>query len=562
MYLRRYIRYLFLLSFLFMPAAPSAAGSAADSVIVKVGSEYALVDGAVYNMQAVPRISGGTTLVPLRSLAEVFGAGVSWDAGAGEITLRQGDRVTRLQPGSSEAVVDDAVQAAAAAPVVENGVTLVPLRFLAENLNYEVNFLPATREIHIRKLPPPNRPPVAEFAVEKDTVAQGETVIYEDKSRDPDGDEIVERKWTGKERAYFKPGEYKVTLQVKDSRGAWSEPYTRVIKVTGEVKMDELTYNLHNPVPGEPLDISNIPVLDLKRVDPAVTMNREKVMISNSPEVVREDGILYSDALSGENRLFYHHINGSKETKRIYLLAVNQGPEPVRLTVKKWGAAGPADPLSVGRAAAYRYLGFDPRDARFLELRPGEKVVLNEGTSAVVKPGQATHGIFDVNARGELLFAVVAVGSRDRLAEYEKLPVLSRDGRHIRGTFLRANRNMSVRLYGREPARLVVADGEDDSFMRGKDGRLVSRNKGNYGLSYRISIRSKNRVGVLFSPRGGVFAGAGAWDGEAFYLPNRGILQPKTGAVIGVVEAGKEKVLEFIPPAGSYLPVNLVFIPF
>lgn len=561
-------RYLmgFVLSALLLFFSPlAAAASGAGAVVLKINSPRVQVDGVFHDLPAAPRVIDGSTVVPLRFLVEVFGARAGWESETKEITVQNGNTVIRLRPGRGTAYIDGNEKAVGAAPVVEKGTTLVPLRFLVENLNYKVKFLPELKEIHIKRLPPPpppNQKPVAEFSVQKSTVARGETVIYRDTSYDPDGDELVERKWTGKERAFFAPGEYEVSLQVKDSHGAWSEPYTKVIKVTGEVRMNSFEYNLNYPIPGEPLDITNIPVLELKEVDPAVTMNRKKVMISNSPEIVREDGILYSDVLEGEHRLYYHHINGSKETKNIYLLAVNQGKEPVKLTVQKYGTAGPASPMAVGRAAAYRYLDFTPFESRFLELQPGEKAILNKGMSNIAPPGKAVHGIFDINAREELLFAVVAVESKDSLAGYEELPVLPRDDSHIRGTFSRGNRFLSVYLQDDEPARLVVADGEDDSFLYGKDVWLVRKNKGNYGLTYRIKIKSKYRVGVLFSARGGVFAGAGAWGGEAFYLPNQGVLKPKEGCMIGVVEPGKEKVLEFIPPAGSYLPVNLIFIPF
>lgn len=542
-----------------------ALAAETDTVLLKLDNDKAMVDGVPYRLQASPRVIEGSTMVPLRFLVEIFGARTHWESETKEITVQSNGNVIRLHAGGAKAVVNDVKIPVPAAPVIENGVTLVPLRFLAENLDHKVTFSPQRKEIFIEQsppLPPSNKKPVAEFDVVTDTVAQGETVIYKDKSYDPDGDKLVERKWTGNKRAFFEPGEHEVTLSVKDSRGAWSETYTKVIKVTSEVKMDKFEYSLHNPVPGEPLDISHIPVLSLKQVDPAVNMNRESVMISNSPEIIRENGILYSDMLEGEHRLYYHHINGSKETKKVYLLAINQGKKPVRLTVQKSGTAGPADPMAVGRAAAYRFLDYIPGESRFLELKPGEKVVINEGLSDTVTPGNTVNGIFNINAHDELKFMVVAVNDRQALENISALSVLPRDDNHIRGTFSRGNRFLSVYLTGNEPARLVVADGQDDSFLYGKDEKLVSKNKGNYGLIYRIRITAQNRVGVLFSPRGGVFAGAGEWDRKAFYLPNKGVLQPKEGAMIGVIEPGQEKVLEFIPPAGSYLPVNLIFIPF
>jgi len=555
----------FLSVLLILPSPLDASSSSATEVLLKIDSPQAQVGGTLHDLAAAPRVIEGTTMVPLRFLSEVFGAEVAWDSLTREITIKSNGSVIYLKSGDTKALIDGTEEVINTVPLIENGTTLVPLRFIAEKMNYFVHYRSEIKEIHIKQLPSPqprNHDPIAEFTVDKDTVAQGEMVVYHDVSYDPDGDKLVERMWTGKERAFFAPGEYEVSLQVKDNLGAWSKPYTKVIKVTKEVKMDRFTYNLNNPIPGEHMDLSNIQVLDLKQVVPAVTMSREKVMVSNSPEIIKGEGVLFSDILEGQNRLYYHHINGTNKTKYIYLLAVNQGSRPVKLTLQKWGTAGPADPMSVGRAAAYRYLDFDPIGAKFMEIQPGERVILNNGLSNAAAPGQTVHGIFDVKAYDDILFLVAAVDDRRSVDNYKELHELPTEDNHIRGTFSRAKRSLLVSLKEKEPARLIVADGEDDSFMYGKDVQLLRKNKGNYGLVYRITIKSKYRVGVLFSARGGVFGGAGAWNGEAFNLPNRGILQAREGCMIGVVEPGQEKVLEFIPPAGSYLPVNLIFIPF
>lgn len=551
---------------------PAAAKSQADTVSLKLEDSRVQVDGVVHELEVAPYAIEGVTMVPLRFLVEVFGAKVSWEPETKEIIVKHNDQVICLQPDTVEATVNGNACNIVGKPTIEKGVAFVPLRFLVENLNYQVSFSSQTKEIHIKQLPPPNQPPVAEFSLKHDTVAQGETVVYEEKSYDPDGDQIVETKWTGNERAYFAPGEYTVSLEVKDIQGAWSEPCTRNITVTEEIKMDRLTYNLHNPVPGEPLgNLEDMAVLDMQLIDPAVTMNKEIIMVSNSPETIPGDGILYSDVLSGQNRLYYHHLNGTEETKKIYLMAINQGSEPVQVILKKWGVAGPADPMAVGRAAAYRYFDFDISNVLQLKVQPGEKIILNEDISNIVKPDNTIHGLFDIKASDELLFSVVAVGDQNPVTDYDTLAILPRDGKHIRGTFPMANRTMSVQVGGEEPERLIIADGEDDAFLYGEDKNtskmghhnLRSHNSGNYGVIYSIKIKAQNRVGVLFSPRGGVFAGAGEWSEEAFYLPNKGILKPQTEyAMIGVVEPGKEKVLKFIPPAGSYLPINLIFVPF
>ncbi|MDQ0285512.1 PKD repeat protein [Desulfofundulus luciae] len=551
--------------FAFSFTAPAAAGT--GTVVLKLSSNQAVVDGAVYPLPKAPAINDGVALVPLRFLVETLGMEVHWDSRSREITVKEQERQIHLKPESKEAVVEGRIRQLPCAPTISGGTTLVPLRFVAETLKYQVSYDAPSREIRITlppPPPPPNRPPVARFEIEKTTVAQGETVIYRDESYDPDGDGLVEVKWTGKQRAFFKPGEYTVTLQVKDSRGAWSETASKTITVTGEVLMDEITYNLHHPMPGEPLDLSAVDVPQLPAVEPATTMSRDMLMVSNSPEVVTREGILYTDTLHGTARLYYHHINGSTVKQHVYLLVTNQGLDTATVTIRKKALAGPGDPMAAGRAATHRYLAAGAEQARTIYLRPGETRILNEEQKPI-PPGLCVHGIFDIHTDREVLFSVVATENRDPITAYSDLSTLPPDGKHIRGTFPRANRFLSVHLDENKPARLIIADGGGDSFLYGRDGatNLLGYNKGNYGVSYEIAIESKYRMGVLFSPRGGPFAGAATWDGQPFYLPSRGVLNPPgQGALVGIIEPGQRKTLRFMPPAASYLPINLIFIPF
>lgn len=552
---------------LFVFSIQAAANASTAVVILKPSSDRAVIDGTVFPLPAAPLIKDGSTFVPLRFLAEALGMEVHWNSHSREVIIRAQEGCIKLKPESKEAVVEGRVLQLPCAPIISNGATLVPLRFVAETLKYQVSYDASSREIRVTPPPPPpppNQPPVARFEIEKTTVAQGETVVYRDESYDPDGDRLVETRWTGRQRAFFKPGEYTVTLQVRDSRGAWSETVSKTITVTDEVLMDEITYNLNFPIPGEPLDLSAIDVPQLPVVDPTTTMNWETLVVSNSPEVFTREGILYTDTLVGAARIYYHHINGSNTTQRVYLLATNQGPETTAVTIKRQALAGPGDPMAAGRAATYRYLTAEAEKNLTVYLNPGETRILN-GETRPVAPGLCVHGIFDVHADREVLFSIVAMKDGDPAAAYSELLTLPPDGMHVRGTFPQAGRFMSVHLYENKPARLIIADGGSDPFLYGRDGitGLTVQNKGNYGVSYEITVESKYRVGVFFSPRGGPFAGAATWDGQLFYLPNRGVLAPPgQGALVGIIEPGRQKTLRLIPPAASCLPINLIFIPF
>lgn len=85
-----------------------------------------------------------------------------------------------------------------------------------------------SREVEVRARA--NRPPVARFAAPGYVMA-GEPVWYRNLSTDPDGDAIVEERWTGRRDSFDAGGSYTVTLEVRDSRGRWSAPHRRTITV-------------------------------------------------------------------------------------------------------------------------------------------------------------------------------------------------------------------------------------------------------------------------------------------------------------------------------------------
>ena len=56
--------------------------------------------------------------------------------------------------------------------------------------------------------------------------------------------------------------------------------------------------------------------------------------------MVYENGILYRDIVEGEGRVFFHHVNGTKNTRK---LAILMRPAHKLATVT-WGCRGIGDP--------------------------------------------------------------------------------------------------------------------------------------------------------------------------------------------------------------------------
>lgn len=114
---------------------------------VRVGSAQVWLNGEPVAFDYQPVIIGGALMVPIRAIAAATGSSLTVQSGR-VIIERNGRRVT-LQPGSAVALVDGRAVTLNAAPIIENGRTLVPLRTL-ESLGLTVTWDQGSRTAHLR----------------------------------------------------------------------------------------------------------------------------------------------------------------------------------------------------------------------------------------------------------------------------------------------------------------------------------------------------------------------------------------------------------------------------
>lgn len=108
-----------------------------------------LVDNIRLDLPLEPVIVDGRTLVPLRAIFEALGASVRWDQATRTVTGIQGGRIIRLQIDKRTALVDGKKVSLDVAPTIKNGSTLVPVRFIAESLGAKVDWDINTRSVLI-----------------------------------------------------------------------------------------------------------------------------------------------------------------------------------------------------------------------------------------------------------------------------------------------------------------------------------------------------------------------------------------------------------------------------
>jgi hypothetical protein len=114
-----------------------------------VGAPEVIIEGESVIFDVLPRIQENRVLVPLRGIFERLGAQVIWDQQMGTVTILSDGKKIELGINSINAKINGAIWALDIAPFVINGRTMVPLRFVSENLGAKVEWVPASRQVKI-----------------------------------------------------------------------------------------------------------------------------------------------------------------------------------------------------------------------------------------------------------------------------------------------------------------------------------------------------------------------------------------------------------------------------
>ncbi len=123
-----------------------AASSTSDSftLIMQIDNPIMTVNGAQKEIDegrgTVPVIVNSRTLVPIRAVIETMGGKVLWDQDTQKIIIELLDKNINLAIGSNTAYVNNEQKELTTSPEVINGRTMLPIRFISENLGYKVDW--------------------------------------------------------------------------------------------------------------------------------------------------------------------------------------------------------------------------------------------------------------------------------------------------------------------------------------------------------------------------------------------------------------------------------------
>lgn len=325
-----------------------------------------------------------------------------------------------------------------------------------------------------------------------------------------------------------------------------------------------------NKVPTE-----NVPEWVVERAD-----IEGSLLFSDSPETVNEDGILYSDTVSGKVRLLYYHVNGMDLPRKLAVIVGNETGDPADITIDNYAIGGPStDYLEVGKTTQQDYFG--GKKVAFVHVSPHEqKLLLSELSNIKINTNQLVYGIVDFTSLKPIKVTVMMLPIKTDPLQFVKMAkVLPKDACRLRGTFAGMNRIVRAKqIYNPDKDGIVgitLADGKQDQFRTGidaTDGSIV-QNTGNYGVLYKIQvpIAKNKKLRYYLNPRGGYYAGA-VTISDALRGQRRMIQTPLDKPFfsnnslseieyLGEYGSDDETCLEFSPPGASNLPVRLILTP-
>jgi outer membrane protein assembly factor BamB len=123
-------------------------------IILKIGNTTFIVNGVQNTLDSPPVIKNNRTLLPIRVIIEALGGSVSWDGTEKKVTITLKETTIQLWIGKPTAKVngtDSPIDATnpKVVPEIINGRTMLPLRFVTENLGCDVQWDGTTKTVTI-----------------------------------------------------------------------------------------------------------------------------------------------------------------------------------------------------------------------------------------------------------------------------------------------------------------------------------------------------------------------------------------------------------------------------
>ena len=126
-------------------------------ITLQIGNKIMIVNGVAQEIDTPPQIIEGRTYLPIRYVVEPLGADVIWDGNEKKVTIILKDIIIELWIGKNVGKVNGTYKPIDSnnpkvVPLIINGRTMLPIRFVAENLGCKVDWEPNSKTITITYL--------------------------------------------------------------------------------------------------------------------------------------------------------------------------------------------------------------------------------------------------------------------------------------------------------------------------------------------------------------------------------------------------------------------------
>ena len=109
-----------------------------------------VIDGKQVATDVAPVLEDNRTLVPVRVIAEGFGARVGWDGAKQEVKIKTAANDIVLTIGSKNVTVNGARKTLEVPAKIIGDRTMIPLRFVSDNLGAEINYDSSSRTVNVK----------------------------------------------------------------------------------------------------------------------------------------------------------------------------------------------------------------------------------------------------------------------------------------------------------------------------------------------------------------------------------------------------------------------------
>ena len=120
-------------------------------IVLTIDKKDAVVFGEVKTNDVAPVIRNERTMLPARFVSENLGASVKWDENKREVTITKDSTVIVITIDSQTALVNGRAIVLESPAFIENARTYTPLRFIAEKLGARVEWNGEKREVVITR---------------------------------------------------------------------------------------------------------------------------------------------------------------------------------------------------------------------------------------------------------------------------------------------------------------------------------------------------------------------------------------------------------------------------